>query len=1337
LKSRTGARSAVTLAPVGDWVTTAQVAAAADASPGTVLRWAEMGVLPAPEIYFAGARGRRARWPVHAPAQAAWVHEQLEAHMSWDEIRAALGRGDFSPTPARSYAAANELGGLDMTEATHRIPYSVELSITPCNGAGSQLHDLTLTDHQYKGWVAGGSARLDFADAGTRDFLRAFLRGDAVLGSQGLAFGLELAARLFSPERLGADWRIINDRRAGRPLRLEIVLPADTDMAGSVAPMVALDDIPFELLADPGTAGFWFLRPGWSLVRTFEGLRAKAYQLPRQGRALLAWANPLVERADGTPVRLPGALFDEHEAVFAREVTALGMEPRTTLRRATIETLGACLRERPETPLLSLIAHGDAGGGTLVLHAGADNDEGVGLEARAFAKVCRDGGVKVALLWSCHGAKRHARRSSIAAALLEPDIGDVAAVVASHAALVAERTVRFVAPLLRSLRDVAEGDLERAVTEARHALGEDDLQWAAPAYYARPYQGRSVSLEESLNQLLVETVAPAGREVEGIPQARPWFRGRNAEIVRSLALLRAHRLVTFEGMPGTGKTALAMEVSRRALDESVAGVDRAVWLDLSTKASAEALRESLVVLLALDPSRCKDDLAFAKALEHTRALLVFDNAEDLLHKDGDGLHALLDTLLRYARDLRMLATSRRAFGALEGGGEQVFPVGRLPKGTDREVFLAVAGERLAGERADDATVDALVTALDGHPQSIVLVAGQVGRGLTLRELLARVQAEDAGVVQDFELLHEDIEGAPDLRLRARRLANSLNLSFRPLVKNMPRAAEIFAWLGVFPAGLPGALVELVFGDGANRYAGRLLGLNMVERRGPDDRLTLPGPIRWYARAQQGTVLDGIAVIAPSRHAELIERSVMAMEAWLMALREQLGHEGSAAACTRAAAEGTNLIALSPKMEGAPAGVLVRMAGAFASYAQLAVDGRSIATAVVVGEHVRTAMLLGVAGAGTAIACKALGDLYVRTDRLADAERVYGEALPLFRAIEARLGEANTLLALGDFYVRTARLPEAEQVYPKALSLYRAIEERQGEANTLLALGYFYVRTDRLTEAERVYKEALPIFRANKERLGEAATLKGLGDLYVRMDRLTEAEQVCGEALPVYRAIADRLGEANTLRALGDLYTRTARLTEAEQVYGKALTIYRAIEGRLGEARTLQGLGRLALARQVPGHAFRFSLESLAIQDAIDDRLGMGGTHGYLARAATLAGRFERAIVLGCRSFAILQQIDDTLGQMTAVSDLLPALIQMQDEGGVPTLVLAWVLAKSIDHPIAQKYESMIRQSELDLHNIPLDDLRDEALAALQSVSERYEQILCDRGEDPYSPLEPV
>ena len=52
----------------------------------------------------------------------------------------------------------------------------------------------------------------------------------------------------------------------------------------------------------------------------------------------------------------------------------------------------------------------------------------------------------------------------------------------------------------------------------------------------------------------------------------------------------------------------------------------------------------------------------------------------------------------------------------------------------------------------------------------------------------------------------------------------------------------------------------------------------------------------------------------------------------------------------------------------------------------------------------------------------------------------------------RLGEANVLQALGDLYVRTARLKEAEAAYDQALSQHRAIDERRGEANVLAAMG---------------------------------------------------------------------------------------------------------------------------------------------------------------------------------------------------------------------------------------------------------------------------------------------
>lgn len=1255
-------------------------------------------------------------------------------------------------------------------------PYRVELWLTPQKESDSRAFDVGLHDRERTGWPDTGSADLAFEDATTRTFLEAFLSGDAVRESQARAFGCELAKRLFASDALKQAWEAIDKRRGGRPIQLTLTLPAVVgDESHAPAPRVALDDIPFELLADEGVGGFWFRRPGWSLVRTFDGLPTEAYELPKGCRALLAWANPRVLDTNGALAQFPQALFDAHEAAFEQEVRALDMEPRPPLRRATLEALGLTLREAPETPLLALVAHGHPKGGAVVLHATAGSDEGVDVTARSFAKVCRDGGVKVALLWSCHGARRSRQRSSVAAALLHPDTGDLAAVIASHAALVAERTPGFAGPLLRSMMDVACGDLGRAVTEARHTLDEDDLQWAAPVYYARPREGRSVSLAERSERVLAEGAiarAAAGREVEGAPGAKPYFRGREDAIERSLGLLEAHKLVTFTGIAGSGKTALAAEVSRWALAEGKLGLSRAVWVDLATRESAGAVREALALHFGLDASATKDDLALAKALGGLRALVVLDNAEDLLRTDADGLRSLVDTLLRNAPGVRMLVTSRRALGQLPGVEEQVFPVGRLPEGVDLEVFLAVAVERLAREGADEKAVKDLVAALGGHPQSIVLVAGQVGRGFSLRELQARVEAEDPEVIRDANLFDDEVGDDRDAQLRTRRLVSSLNLSFRPLMKAAPRTAEMFAWLGTFPAGLPEALVTEVFGPDAKRHASRLLALNMVERRGPEDRLILPGPVRWYARMRQREVIDG------GRRAELLERSVAAMAAWLKMLSTKLGKPGAAAACTVAADDSANIGALAAAIEGASSRQLTYryVASAFEALAWLALFGGFSREAAVVGERVKREVARADSPSWVAVVSAALGDLYMRTDRLREAEGAYGQALSSFRAVKSRLGEANTLRALGDFNVRTARLEEAERAYEQALSIFRALKEQVGEGNTLKGLGDLYVRTARLkkaeeayeqvlpifravenwigeantlrslgdmhmrtvqlTEAEKAYEQALPIYRTVENRLGEANTLRSLGDLYERTVRLTEAEKAYGQALPIFRAVNNRVGEANALRSLGDLYVETGRLSEAEGVYEQALLIYRAVEDQTGEAAVHQGRGNLALARDEPIESFKHFRGALRIQNATDDDLGRGGTHGYLARAAMLAGHSERAIALAFRALSILRRSDNRTGQMLAATDLVFALASQNDGAINAAAALAWAFARIIDDPRAKNLEPMIREMGIDPDTVPLNELIEKALATLQPIAERYEQILRDRGEDPYSPLPP-
>jgi hypothetical protein len=203
---------------------------------------------------------------------------------------------------------------------------------------------------------------------------------------------------------------------------------------------------------------------------------------------MVAWASP------ECPDRLPQAIFDEHEEGTARAAEEIGLAMRAPCRSATPRSLEARLTEGGGTPIVSLIAPGDSGGAVWLHaddHPAYPDDPGSPVPAENLAASFRKGKVRIALLWTSHGA------GALARILLSPDHGDAAAVVASHAALRAERAAAMVERLLGALRAPAGGDFERAVSEARLALPDTDLQWAALVYHARPSGGRSVSLARS------------------------------------------------------------------------------------------------------------------------------------------------------------------------------------------------------------------------------------------------------------------------------------------------------------------------------------------------------------------------------------------------------------------------------------------------------------------------------------------------------------------------------------------------------------------------------------------------------------------------------------------------------------------------------------------------------------------------------------------------------------------------------------------------------------------------------------------------------------------------
>jgi len=954
----------------------------------------------------------------------------------------------------------------------------IEVVLEPLKDAGNPRRvKVLLFDRGRQGNREEGTADLDFRNAEVSpglkagDFLTAFLGGHALGAEAGIGFGRLLFERLFADPTVRRLWRDLQLQREGKQ-RMQMLLVRPREEAW-------LASIPFELLCDDD--GFLFhRRRGHSLIRTLQGLKAGEARLLPGGSALVAWANPESEE-ELQPVNAVD--LEAHEKALELAAREFGWNILPACRNVTRESLRQRLREaEPPVQLLSLLAHGDGKGGVVYLASEKDPGRGDPITATDLGSLLPDTGVKLVFLWSCYGGQMPPVGSAATDALLHPEYGGVPAVIAAPGALRASSTVPFFRELLRSLGEEAQGELEHAVARARLALPEADLQWAAPAYYARPLNGRTVDVFRESEQALRASAAAQPGLVEEADELTSHFHGRDQKVEEILGQLRAGtRFISIVGLPGIGKTQLTIAVAQAARQDGVLELERAIWIRMEGLAEVITVRDQFALFMGLKPDECQDDAVLAARIGSQPLLAVLDNAEDLLRDEAQAVRLLklLDTLFQKCPGLRVLVSSRKRVGSKGAAKELVRNLDKIEPPADRDIFLswvrARAEEDVSHEEAvrfvdalqSSPELAPLLETLSGHPLSLVLVAGQVLPGTSLRELRERIE-QDVDAIRDRDWLDRDPDVVVDQELRLVRLKSSLNLSFLPLREKHPVAASIFTWFGLLPAGLRLELVPALFGEQARIHVEKLRHSYLMRER--DGRVGLLAPIQVYAFHMRDSIVE------PGQRADWLLRSVQVVGGWVSVLAGKLGTPEAKSAMAEVLREVPNVRSLVEHVLNEPNAsdelmqAFAELVLAYAASMRYAGEARSALSLCLRAAHA----LQGRPGEANTL--KTLGQLYVRTDRLKEAEEAYEKALPLYRQIDDRLGEANTLKALGQLYVRTDRLKEAEKAYEKALPLHRQIDDRLGEANMYQALGTLELAQRNTSVAFSRYLQALVIHR---------------------------------------------------------------------------------------------------------------------------------------------------------------------------------------------------------------------------------------------------------------------
>uniref|UniRef100_UPI002605BA22 tetratricopeptide repeat protein n=1 Tax=uncultured Chloroflexus sp. TaxID=214040 RepID=UPI002605BA22 len=152
--------------------------------------------------------------------------------------------------------------------------------------------------------------------------------------------------------------------------------------------------------------------------------------------------------------------------------------------------------------------------------------------------------------------------------------------------------------------------------------------------------------------------------------------------------------------------------------------------------------------------------------------------------------------------------------------------------------------------------------------------------------------------------------------------------------------------------------------------------------------------------------------------------------------------------------------------------------------------------------------------------------------MAAALASYQQALTLYRAIGAKLGEANVQKAMGDVQQFRKEMAAALASYQQALTLYRAIGAKPSEANVLAELSRLHIDRDP-TESQRLLAQALELHRSINDRYGEGIDLHNYGVMLVLYGRGAEALPYLERA----RAIFAELGLAEPVASTDQWITK--------------------------------------------------------------------------------------------------------------------------------------------------------------------------------------------------------
>jgi DNA-binding SARP family transcriptional activator/tetratricopeptide (TPR) repeat protein len=725
------------------------------------------------------------------------------------------------------------------------------------------------------------------------------------------------------------------------------------------------------------------------------------------------------------------------------------------------------------------------------------------------------------------------------------------------------------------------------------------------------------------------------RQPDTLPADIADFTGRTEEI-RTLTLdYRAAdgpALWVIQGMPGVGKTALAIHVAHlmaqqfpdarlylnfRAHDQFVEPLDPGDALgDLLTMLDIPSAHTAATLSARADRWRAE--------IGSRRAVLIFD--------DVTGPEQIQPLLPREASGL-IIVTSRQRH--MRWGSARILALHGLPEEDAATLFTQIASRGVNSEPEQVAKVSQLC---GGLPLAIRLAASRVRSGevSTLQDLLDELDEPADDRASDSEV--------------GRRIRAAFELSYRRLTTGEQR---FFRFLGISPCL-----------DITAHSAAVLTGLTAAESSAALDALASHHLLDETSRGRYSfhDLIRAFAAVcfANEDPAREIRHGLSRLADYYLLTVTRASQVRHADPQGSSADNADAPIAMS--FADTPPAAEAWLESEWSNVIRVAehcarheFKRRCADLIYALGQFLRTSGHWDDALAAHLMALKACRDLddlpgiarsafdlsliCMRTGGSKAALEHATEAAAAFASLGDRRGRAAALDRIGNIHRNTARFRDALAYHQEALGIFRTVNDQNGLAGALVHAGVALGYLGRLQEEMEYLTRALDIYRENGNLRGQAIALNNIGTVQHYRGYHRDAAQSYQASHDIFRKIGGRQNLALADHNMAELQQYKGNYGAAIAIYRTVLSTYRSIGDLQHQAYALADIGSVYRSTERWDETLAHYEEAASVAEKAGDRYEYSEAVCGMADAHFGSGRFDLALQTYQRAAQIAGEIE--------------------------------------------------------------------------------------------------